>query len=34
MDIETEVVIVGGYIANSRNQRDALVEIHQAMDSR
>ena len=29
-----EIVIVGGYIANSRNQRDALVEIHQAMDSR
>ena len=29
-----EIVIVGGYIANSRNQRDALEEIHQAMDSR
>ena len=29
-----EVVIVGGYIANSRNHRDALLEIHQAMDSR
>ena len=29
-----EIVIVGGYIANSRNQRDALLEIHQAMDSR
>ena len=29
-----EIVIVGGYIANSRNQRDALVEIHQAMDSK
>ena len=29
-----EIVIVGGYIANSRNQRDALVEIRQAMDSR
>ena len=29
-----EIVIVGGYIANSRNQRDALVEIHQALDSR
>ena len=29
-----EIVIVGGYIANSRNQRNALEEIHQAMDSR
>ena len=29
-----EIVIVGGYIANSRNQREALEEIHQAMDSR
>ena len=29
-----EIVIVGGYIANSRNQRDALEEIRQAMDSR
>ena len=29
-----EIVIVGGYIGNSRNQRDALEEIHQAMDSR
>ena len=29
-----EIVIVGGYIANSRNHRDALVEIHQAMDSK
>lgn len=29
-----EIVIVGGYIANSRNQRDALKEIRQAMDSR
>ena len=29
-----KIVIVGGYIANSRNQRDALEEIHQAMDSR
>ena len=29
-----EIVIVGGYIANSRNHRDALAEIHQAMDSR
>ena len=29
-----EIVIVGGYIANSRNQRDALEEIHKAMDSR
>ena len=29
-----EVVIVGGYIANSRNHRDALLEIHQAMDSK
>ena len=29
-----EIVIVGGYIANSRNHRDALIEIHQAMDSR
>ena len=29
-----EVVIVGGYIANSRNHRDALLEILQAMDSR
>ena len=29
-----EIVIVGGYIANSINQRDALEEIRQAMDSR
>ena len=29
-----EIVIVGGYIANSRNHRDALAEIHQAMDSK
>ena len=29
-----EIVIVGGYIANSRNQRDALEETRQAMDSR
>ena len=29
-----EIVIVGGYIANSRNQRDALEEIRQAMNSR
>ena len=29
-----KIVIVGGYIANSRNQREALEEIHQAMDSR
>ena len=29
-----EIVIVGGYIANSRNQRDALEEIRQAMESR
>ena len=29
-----EIVIVGGYIANSRNQRDALEEIRQAVDSR
>ena len=29
-----EIVIVGGYIANSRNQLDALEEIRQAMDSR
>ncbi len=29
-----EIVIVGGYIANSINHRDALEEIHQAMDSR
>ena len=29
-----EIVIVGGYIANSGNQRDALEEIRQAMDSR
>ena len=29
-----EIVIVGGYIGNSRNQRDALEEIRQAMDSR
>ena len=29
-----EIVIVGGYIANSRNKRNALEEIHQAMDSR
>ena len=29
-----EIVIVGGYIMNSRNQRDALEEIHQAIDSR
>ena len=29
-----EIVIVGGYIANSRNHRDALTEIHQAMDSK
>ena len=29
-----EIVIVGGYIANSRNQRDALKEIRQAIDSR
>jgi 3-hexulose-6-phosphate synthase and related proteins len=28
-----KVVIVGGYIANSRNHRAALEEIHQAMDS-
>ena len=27
-----EIVIVGGYISNSRNQRDALEEIRQAMD--
>ena len=29
-----EIVIVGGYIANSRNHRVALEEIHKAMDSR
>ena len=29
-----EIVIVGGYIANSRNHQDALAEIHQAMDSK
>ena len=29
-----EIVIVGGYITNSRNYRDALEEIHKAMDSR
>ena len=29
-----EIIIVGGYIANSRNHRDALAEIHQAMDSK
>ena len=29
-----EIVMVGGYIANSRNQSDALEEIRQAMDSR
>ena len=29
-----EIIVVGGYIANSRNHRDALVEIHQAMDSK
>ena len=29
-----EIVIVGGYIANSINQRDALEKIRQAMDSR
>ena len=29
-----EIVIVGGYIANSRNHRDVLAEIHQAMDSK
>jgi len=29
-----EIIIVGGYIANSRNHRDALVELHQTMDSR
>tara|TARA_B100000686_G_scaffold160272_1_gene167882 strand:- start:193 stop:831 length:639 start_codon:yes stop_codon:yes gene_type:complete len=29
-----EIVIVGGYISNSRNHRDAMVEIHKAMASK